>query len=232
MTEMAQKIWSNEDFKKITLFTIFAFCLFIIPSIVLAKFFELNKHLLIIVINFGLVLSILSVYYVQAKNSKFDSTALGFGDIKNRWLFYSFLIAVLVMIVGGGLSFLLAKLLNLNSSDINLVNKLTSDSLWLNLIHLKLFIALLIPIAEEVYFRGVLFRYLRGNSSFIRAGLISSLVFSLIHFSLATIPFTFILGFACAYVYEKSQSIYSSFLVHIAVNSFAINSLIFSTLLG
>lgn len=91
------------------------------------------------------------------------------------------------------------------------------------------------PIVEETVFRGGVFTFLRGHTSFISSLLLSSLLFGFIHVmdSLLAGNFTDVtylllytgIGMVLAYGYEKSNSIVVSTGVHMCNNILAILSL-------
>jgi membrane protease YdiL (CAAX protease family) len=87
---------------------------------------------------------------------------------------------------------------------------------------------LLVPIAEECFYRGLIFRNLYDRSPAL-AYIVSMVLFSLAHvlgyvtlmdFGALVISFFQYLpaGFALAFAYRKSGSIYASILIHMSVN--------------
>lgn len=89
---------------------------------------------------------------------------------------------------------------------------------WGALLGMTLMVGILGPFAEELMFRGVLFRWLRSHFSFWGAAIISSVIFGLFHVEPSLIAGTAVLGLCAAYVYEKSGSLWAPFLVH-AINN-------------
>ncbi|MBP5262115.1 MAG: CPBP family intramembrane metalloprotease [Clostridiales bacterium] len=73
-------------------------------------------------------------------------------------------------------------------------------------------------IAEELAFRGVLFRYLRKHG-FFYAALITSIIFGLCHMNLIQTVFTTVLGLVLCYVYERSGHIWTCMLLHFVHNA-------------
>lgn len=74
------------------------------------------------------------------------------------------------------------------------------------------------PIVEEVFFRGFLFAAFRQRHGWVKAALISSALFALIHLQPVAIPPIFLLGFFFAYLYHHSNSIWLPILMHGLVN--------------
>ncbi len=148
----------------------------------------------------------------------------GFEKFNFKWVLFSFILIFIVLIIGGGLSKLLSGVLGLDpTGDMSFIRSTMSNKLWLNILSLKIGTTLMIPFAEELLFRGLIFRYIRQEKSFIFSAILSSLLFSLVHFNLASLLFTFMLGLSTAFIYEKTKSILYPFLVHMGVNSLAIN---------
>jgi membrane protease YdiL (CAAX protease family) len=87
------------------------------------------------------------------------------------------------------------------------------------LLLLALAVVALAPLCEELFFRGLLFRGLRGYWALTPSLLVSGLLFGLFHFNLGVLlPFTLI-GIVFAWSNEQSGSIYTSIAAHGAVNS-------------
>lgn len=84
---------------------------------------------------------------------------------------------------------------------------------------LQLVIAIiLIPIYEEIVFRGIIFGYLRKNFNIIVAILVQALIFGIMHLNLVQGIYTFILGIVLALIYMYSDSILGNITVHIIFN--------------
>ncbi len=84
-------------------------------------------------------------------------------------------------------------------------------------------IAYMVPIAEEFLFRGLLYRALRFRCSTSNSVLISSLVFALAHIQYLQQPFylmvLFLLSVVSACLLERSRSLTSSAVFHVAFNA-------------
>ncbi len=80
-------------------------------------------------------------------------------------------------------------------------------------------VAVIAPLAEEVLFRGVLYRWLRERIGIGFALVLSSLAFSVVHGVVALIPAIAVLGLILGWVYERTQSIWTPILVHAIYNA-------------
>ena len=81
-----------------------------------------------------------------------------------------------------------------------------------------LVLGIIVPIAEELMFRGVLFRRFMENRSFWYAALWSSLFFVLMHQDGAQMVYALLLGIFLCYVYEKFGSLKAPAVLHVAAN--------------
>lgn len=89
-------------------------------------------------------------------------------------------------------------------------------------------VAVIAPAAEETFFRGFLFGWLRGRMPLWSAVAVSALVFGLAHLQPVVLIPLFILGCILALVYERSGSLLPGIVIHGMFNLVGI-TLIFST---
>jgi membrane protease YdiL (CAAX protease family) len=81
---------------------------------------------------------------------------------------------------------------------------------------------LIAPLAEELFFRGLLFGALRARYGFWTAGLLSSALFAAVHLSAVhVLPLT-VLGMALCWLYERTGSLWSSVAMHALNNAFVL----------
>jgi membrane protease YdiL (CAAX protease family) len=81
-------------------------------------------------------------------------------------------------------------------------------------------IGLLAPIAEELFFRGLIYDWFRQKTPIWMAVILSSLLFGLGHYdSWIMIVSTFIMGLALALAYEYSKSIWLAISIHMFTNA-------------
>ena len=80
----------------------------------------------------------------------------------------------------------------------------------------------LAPLFEETIYRGVLFNGLRENGSPVKAVMLSSLAFMLMHMSPLQVVFQFALGVTAAYLALNSGRLLPSVLLHATANALAL----------
>jgi len=85
---------------------------------------------------------------------------------------------------------------------------------WTGLIGMTLAAGIIVPIVEEITFRGVLYRWLRERIGFWPGLVISSVLFGLLHGVLFLAPVLSILGALFAWLYERSDSLWPAILAH------------------
>ncbi len=83
-------------------------------------------------------------------------------------------------------------------------------------------VVLIMPLAEEVFFRGYFFRFLRQRSGAIAAYLLSAICFSLIHLHLPGLPTYFVVGILFAYVCSRTSSLTAPVVGHMTYNGLAL----------
>lgn len=77
---------------------------------------------------------------------------------------------------------------------------------------------MIIPLAEELTFRGALYSELNTRVKVIPAAILSALIFGLMHGISIHVGYAFICGFILALVYHFSGSIWVSYIVHSVFN--------------
>lgn len=81
-------------------------------------------------------------------------------------------------------------------------------------------LGVIVPIMEELIFRGLIFRRMREEMSMVRAVLYSSLLFGLYHENVVQAVYGTLCGALFAYLYEKYHSFKAPLLAHMAMNIF------------
>ncbi|MCM8783659.1 MAG: CPBP family intramembrane metalloprotease [Candidatus Omnitrophica bacterium] len=82
-----------------------------------------------------------------------------------------------------------------------------------------IFIAIIGPVIEEIFFRGFCYPALRSKIGPLKAMVLVSLFFALLHMNVIGFLPIFTLGLLLVYLYEKTHSLFSSIGVHIIHNS-------------
>ncbi len=110
-----------------------------------------------------------------------------------------------------------------NLSEMSEAYEATMDALYSAPLFVQIAsLAILVPLCEELVFRGLFFKRLREKGTFLQAALYSSVVFGLLHGNLVQGFYGFALGMMLAYLYEKYGSFKAPAAAHIAMNLLSI----------
>jgi membrane protease YdiL (CAAX protease family) len=91
---------------------------------------------------------------------------------------------------------------------------------WSGLLITLAFVGAIVPFAEELFFRGLVYGWLRARMPVWPAAILSGLGFGALHGIWWLIPALALLGIMLALIYERSGSIWSAVITHGLFNSF------------
>ena len=83
-------------------------------------------------------------------------------------------------------------------------------------------VALITPVVEELFFRGIVHRGLEQALGFGWGATLSATVFALAHLDFRLFPVIFVLGFGLAFLVHKTGSIWTSIAGHFLINSLGV----------
>mgnify|MGYP001181572320 CR=1 FL=1 len=95
---------------------------------------------------------------------------------------------------------------------------LNFKSIFLEDKRILIHVLLIAPIVEEVIFRGYMYRILKSRIPIIFAMIISSTLFSLIHYNVLSYILLFVLSIFLTYIYERNGSIICPIIIHSLFN--------------
>ena len=130
------------------------------------------------------------------------------------WQYPAVIIMALAMSLGLNNLIIIGNLSAIDANYKATMNAMYSAPLAIQIVCL----AVLVPICEEYVFRGLFFRRMERESSFVYAMVYSSVVFGILHVNLVQMLYGFALGMMLAYVYEKYGSVKAPILAHITAN--------------
>lgn len=94
------------------------------------------------------------------------------------------------------------------------MNSLLGNNLMIDILAL----GIIVPICEELIFRGLIFNRMRSIMKESNAIIFSAVVFGLLHTQDIQIFYTIILGYILAYTYSKYENILAPVIIHIFFN--------------
>jgi len=83
-------------------------------------------------------------------------------------------------------------------------------------------VAVITPVVEEIFFRGIIHQGLEKRMGFLAGALLSSFIFALVHIDFTLYIPIFILGFLFAFLIHHTRSIWPCVAAHCLVNSLAV----------
>lgn len=112
----------------------------------------------------------------------------------------------------------ISNLASLSASYEHTMEALYSPSLGVQIVCL----GILVPICEELTFRGLMYKRLREYSGFKTCMFYTAIVFSLVHMNIVQAVYAFIMAVVFAFIYEKYGSLKAPIAAHISVNVAAV----------
>ncbi len=124
-----------------------------------------------------------------------------------------------IFVLGIGVTILLLFLSGILTKLIPSYSEISNQLATARVSVLQLIITIvLIPIYEEIFYRGIIFGYLKKEFNIIVSVIVQALVFGFMHLNLVQGIYTFIFGIVLALVYMYSNSILGNITVHITFN--------------
>jgi len=154
-----------------------------------------------------LQLLIIPFYFTQ-NNSYAQVFKIKFKNLNSIIILYLIIIILAINLVSG---YLLSDYpLQKNVSQLSISREITIVQL--------LSVLVFAPITEAFYFRGILFKYFAERNCKLFILILTSLLFSIIHFNVPAAPTLFILGFSLGLVKLITDNILSSIIMHSIFN--------------
>lgn len=160
-----------------------------------------------------------SVYLVGIVRKGFHWKELGLKSTSITWLLASVGISLLGIPVSGLIALIIFFVLKIPLNNPQLEFLLPKDFSWLSGFGLLVMGGIVVPFAEELFFRGVLYTWFREHWSIWPSALLSALIFGVAHGDIVVGSVAFILGIVLAFVYEYSHSLWNAFMIHAVNNS-------------
>lgn len=168
-----------------------------------------------------LVFMVAIVLLVKYLKLNIKSTVLHFTDHENLkhnlyWIFFGLLIAIISQLI----------IMHIENYVFNINNDPNTKAQTIELIKMNRLAIIspiiLSPLFEELVFRKVIFSTLYKRYSFIAAGTLSSMMFSILHADLTHLFTYFLIGLILAYSYVKTSNILVPISIHALLNTIPI----------
>ena len=167
-----------------------------------------------------------TAYLLGMRRRHLSWAEFGFRPFNPAWLLLALTLALAVLPARGLAAFLAERLRGTNFTDIQLRMDLIAPSggpLALNFIITLVGAGLLAPVAEEMFFRGLIHRWFSARFGVWPAVFISSAIFAAGHAdSAGVVASAFVLGLVLAALYDRSRSLWVTIAVHATNNCLAV----------
>ena len=222
---------SPAQWSDLLIYLVGGFGLYLLASLVIGLFItEITLMVTMLVAALNFVVLTGSVYLLAIRRKKLSWTSLGL--IPSKFRFTHALIGAGLAVglllprgLAGMIGLLIERVVTGSISSLEMRESMFSvgfDS-WYGVALMVLGVGVLAPIAEELFFRGLLYDFFRQKAGVTWAVVISSLMFGLAHFdSLAVVFSTFVMGVVMAISVEYTKSLWMTIWMHIATNTGAV----------
>ena len=176
--------------------------------------YVLKDYLYVVVIGMG-------VYLLGIRRTRVTWAIIGFRQCSVDWIVKAFLLAILLywVQVVVNTSWTAAGFTKWADAPRENDIAVVQASSTVTIIALSIVVAMLTPIAVEVFSRGLVFAWMRRNLDFTLSAIASSIVFGVIHVEVVKYGQAVVFGIVAAYLYDRSSSLWPPIVLHLTVNS-------------
>ncbi|MGE6261328.1 CPBP family intramembrane glutamic endopeptidase [Heyndrickxia sporothermodurans] len=210
-----QDRWSLKEFI-ILMFLEFVFVIGCIKFVVHPRYSHLLDNELYAGTLMGLTIAItlmLGIYFVGLRPKKLSWSEVGVKAFSAKdWKIIA--VFTIFLLVGDVIILVLTSFIG-NTWENSKTEALQQNVTFFTVLIAFISAAVISPIYEEIFYRGFLYRWLRTRVGFIGAIILSSFIFTIIHIPTYNVmPVTFFSGIIFALAYERTNSIWSSVIIH------------------
>lgn len=172
----------------------------------------------ILILNGAVIASVAAILLRMRRMTWRD---LGFCIPRNSWLWGAPSLGIVTVVAIEGIG----RALNVSASELTTKLIAPQGFSWTGLLGALVFIGFFAPFGEELYFRGLIYRWLRNRWNPFIAAPVSALLFAGAHFyySLPVMLIVALLGLLLAVAFELSGSIWTPVAIHAVQNSIVVS---------
>jgi membrane protease YdiL (CAAX protease family) len=159
------------------------------------------------------------VYFFGIRRRNYQWDAAGIRPVSQRWIAISVAVGLIAIPVSSLVAVAVQYLLDLPLENPQLPFLLPEDISTAGMIIMVILVGLIVPFAEELFFRGILYQWMRDRFGIWIGVIGSSLLFGIVHGEIAIGTAAFVLGVILAAVYERSHSLWPGVIVHALNNT-------------
>jgi membrane protease YdiL (CAAX protease family) len=160
-----------------------------------------------------------SVYILGMLRHGLSWRQVGIRQIESRWITTAIVISLLAIPITGLITLLVLQAFDLPFENPQLEFFLPEGISAPGALGVLIVGGITVPFAEELFFRGVLYTWLRKHWGMWPSVLASAFIFGLVHVDIAVGVTAFALGVVLGLVYEYSRTLWTPFLIHALNNS-------------
>ena len=153
---------------------------------------------------------------ILLRSSGYTWQDLGIRPAGDRWKRLAIGLGIAATPLAFAIGLMLRRTLNLDPPGAEFLVPL--DFSWVAAATIVLYGGIAVPIFEELFFRGLVYSWLRNRMAAANAIPLSALVFALVHWRVEVMVVAFAMGCLLAWLYEKSRSILPCILLHQSFN--------------
>lgn len=227
-------LWGIVDVVRVVITVIFSGYMLIAAGSIILKplHFNMDVNLLMMLVTFfiDITAGIVILYFVLVKyKEKLSSLGIAvagfYKNVLSGITAYMFILPILVAVLM--LSMLLLNAIGYKSPPQPVFDIFFEEKRSNVVLFLTIFVSILGPIIEELFFRGFLYSAVRKRFGVIVGVLLSSALFSMLHTNIASFLPIMILGVLMAFLYETTSSLVAPIAVHILHNSIILGFVFF-----
>jgi membrane protease YdiL (CAAX protease family) len=168
-----------------------------------------------------------AVYFVLILGRGFDWSDLGLRPVNLGWAGIAVLAALACLAVSGAVTQITERFGEKPMIDEYMQVLAPSGLTMRRTALIVITVGFLIPVVEELLFRGVLYNWLRQYLTVVPCIVISAVLFSGAHVTPRMAIQYFIAGAVLAFLYERSRSLLASIVAHMTVNSISLGIILY-----
>ncbi len=160
----------------------------------------------------------LGIYFLAVRRHRISWRRLGFGWPDTKWIARGILGGLAGLVLASLYGIFLDLALGYVPENPQIRMLLPQTFSWPAAIAMMAMTAVVVPVAEEAIFRGLIYRWLRERIGFGGGLILSSVLFGILHFIPFLAPVLAILGAIFAWLYERSGSLWPPIIAHAVFN--------------
>jgi len=227
-------LWGIMDVVRVVIIVMFSGYMLTALGPIISKplHFNMDVNLLMMLVTFfidiiagGVILYFVLVKYREKLSSLGIASAGFYKNVLSGVTAYMFILPILIAVLI--LSMLLLDAIGYKSPPQPVFDIFFDEKRNNVILLLTIFVSILGPVIEEIFFRGFLYSAVRKRFGVIVGVLLSSALFSMLHTNIASFIPIMILGVLMAFLYETTNSLIAPMTVHILHNSIILGFVFF-----